>query len=223
MGSQGLTQEDFKMFKSFILLALSAFNVRNLREEFTCQECVYELRVFSRTVFESNDDIAAYVRDHWCPAVLTNDPSCHNHIETEYPKMLDDVILHFFLDGALSWCQAEGICGVGATVDLLDISHKRPREYTCQECIQGMEYIERLMKDPLFVDEMVYRLKTNYCFINAADYNQCISDATAYFPSMHRMAANHYLNPVDMCNDYLLDHVCAPPTEAPTTVPSSNV
>merc|ERR1711997_1244915 len=202
MGSQGLTQEDFKMFKSFFLFALSvgcisAFNVRNLREEFTCEECVYELRVFSRTVFESNDDIAAYVRDHWCPAVLPNDPTCQNHIETEYPKMLDDVVLHFFLD----------------------VSHKRPREYTCQECIQGMEYIEKVMKDPLFVDQMVYRLKTNYCFINAADYNQCVSDVTAYFPSMHRMAANHFLNPVDMCNDYLLDHVCAPPTEAPTTAP----
>ena len=67
--------------------------------------------------------------------------------------MLDIVILHFFMDGAIQVCQAEGIC------DVKSVLVPEEREFTCQECIQGLEYIEALLKDPLFIDQMIVRIE----------------------------------------------------------------
>ena len=76
--------------------------------------------------------------------------------------MLGLVVLHFFVDGAVGLCQAEGICEVR---DVTAMASQKTREFTCQECIQGMEYVEALMKDPLFVDMMVLRLEQVLYFL----------------------------------------------------------
>ena len=73
--------------------------------------------------------------------------------------MLDIVVLHFFMDEAIERCQAMGIC------DVKSVLVPEEREFTCQECIQGMEYVEALMKDPLFVDMMVLRLEQVLYFL----------------------------------------------------------
>merc|ERR1712043_15231 len=95
--------------------------------------------------------IAEYLRTHWCPT--QNDPDCHGNIELVYPKMLDIVIVHFFLDGAIQMGQAEGIC------DVKSVLVPEEREFTC------LEYIEALLKDPLFIDQMVVRIDQTYCFL----------------------------------------------------------
>ena len=67
--------------------------------------------------------------------------------------MLDVVVLHFFMDGAIERCQAMGLC------DVKSVLVPEEREFTCQECIQGGEYIEAILKDPLFIDQAVLRLE----------------------------------------------------------------
>merc|ERR1712203_917152 len=115
MGSRELTSENFRMFKALISFALGissicAFSIAKPREEFTCQECVRELREWGKLVIQSNDDIGAYLQTHWCPSVVPNDSTCHNDIELAYPMMADSIVVHFFIDGAIEMCTAEGIC-----------------------------------------------------------------------------------------------------------------
>merc|ERR1712241_1051453 len=201
-------RRQIKMFRALIFTALaigsiSAFSIANPKEEFTCEECVTEIRKFGRNVIQNGEFIGEYLRTHWCPT--QNDPNCHNNIELEYPKMLDIVVLHFFMDGAIQMCQAEGIC------DVKSVLVPEEREFTCAECIQGLEYIEALMKDPLFIDQMVVRIEQTYCFL-ADNEEQCKRDVKAYFPSMHIMAMEHFLVPVDIC---ARTPMCGAPTRPP--------
>jgi len=193
------------MFKALISFALGissicAFSIANPRDEFTCQECVRELRDWGKLVITSNDDIGAYLQTHWCPSVVPNDDTCVNDIALAYPMMADSIVVHFFIDGAIEMCTAEGICQAKDLPDLLHLPAQR--EYTCQECVQGLEFIAALLGDPLFVDQMVLRLKTHYCFLQENEA-QCQRDVEAYFPSLHRMAINHFMIPVDICTENL--------------------
>lgn len=207
------------MVKTIILLALaigsiSAFRVEKEKESFTCEECVRELRIFGKMVIGAGKVLAEYLKTHWCPA--QGDEDCHNQIELEYPKMLDIVVIHFFLDGAIFVCQAEGICPVLEVQEVSSLSVPEAKEYTCQECVAGMEYVERLMKDPLFVDQMVLRLEQTYCFL-AENEAQCKKDVQTYFPSMHATVVNHFLVPVDICAQQPVCGGDGPPTKPPTT------
>merc|ERR1711994_205106 len=193
MGYIGRSQ--IKMFRALIFAALafgsiSAFSIANPKEEFTCQECAREMGLFGRTVIQNGEYIGEYLRTHWCPT--QNDPNCHNNIELEYPTMLDIVVLHFFMDGAIDRCQAMGIC------DVKSVLVPEEREFTCQECIQVGEYIETILKDPFFIDAAVLRLEQTYCFLMDNE-EQCKRDVKAYFPSMHMMAVEHFMIPVDLC------------------------
>merc|ERR1719186_2500711 len=107
-------------------------------------------------------------------------------------------------------CEMEGVCPVKETREALWMTPS-VREYTCEECIQGMNYVEALMKDPLFMDMMVLRLKQSYCYLQDNEA-KCQADVEEFFPSMHSAVVNHFLNPVDICAG---QPACQEPTEAP--------
>ena len=35
--------------------------------------------------------------------------------------------------------------------------------YTCEECVQGLEWVEMYMEDPIMVAEFTIYLEQNYC------------------------------------------------------------
>ena len=56
--------------------------------------------------------LKAYLSSHWCPAEDADAPNCPDQVgfwTAEYTKMLDIVVVHFFLDGAIQMCQAEQV------------------------------------------------------------------------------------------------------------------
>ena len=56
--------------------------------------------------------------------------------------MLFMIINHFFVDGAQHICLAWGVCHPRQ-----DLSY-----ITCEECVEGMEWVQAYMTDPLWVE-----------------------------------------------------------------------
>merc|ERR1711936_1285335 len=46
----------------------------------------------------------------------------------------------YFVDGAFHVCQTAGIC--------------EARKYTCEECVQGLFWVEAYLEDPIMIAEM---------------------------------------------------------------------
>ena len=63
--------------------------------------------------------------------------------------MLFMIINHFFVDGAQHICLAWGVCHPRQ-----DLSY-----ITCEECIEGMEWVQAYMTDPLWVAEYTLYLE----------------------------------------------------------------
>ena len=63
--------------------------------------------------------------------------------------MLFEIINHFFVDGAQHICLAWGVCHPRA-----DLSY-----ITCEECVEGMEWVQAYMTDPLWVAEYTLYLE----------------------------------------------------------------
>ena len=63
--------------------------------------------------------------------------------------MLFMIINHFFVDGAQHICLAWGVCHPRQ-----DLSY-----ITCEECVEGMEWVQAYMTDPLWVAEYTLYLE----------------------------------------------------------------
>merc|ERR1719420_90879 len=63
--------------------------------------------------------------------------------------MLYSVVNHYFVDGAVHVCQTMGVCDA--------------RKYTCDECVQGLEWVEGYLEDPIMTAEFVVYLQQNFC------------------------------------------------------------
>jgi len=59
------------------------------------------------------------------------------------------VVEHYFVDGGLHVCQTAGTC--------------QAREYTCEECVQGLQWVEAYLEDPIMVAEFRIYLEQNFC------------------------------------------------------------
>ena len=78
------------------------------------------------------------------------------------------------MDGAVHVCQTMGVCDAMAR-RFESISHKFSKDlafgidklsmtrYTCEECVQGLEWVEMYMEDPIMVAEFTIYLEQNYC------------------------------------------------------------
>merc|ERR1712218_42447 len=67
-----------------------------------------------------------------------------------YVGMLYAIVEHYFVDGALHVCQTGGVC-------------EAAKEYTCDECIKGLEWVEAYIEDPIMIAEFTIYLEQNYC------------------------------------------------------------
>merc|ERR1712179_718518 len=67
--------------------------------------------------------------DNYCPTLDSTAAQhfCEDSLSKYYVGMLFGVVEHYFVDGALHVCQTAGTCSA--------------REYTCDECIQGLEWV----------------------------------------------------------------------------------
>merc|ERR1719251_361699 len=94
--------------------------------------------------------------------------------------MLYMIVNHFFVDGAQHICMAMGVCHPYKDV----LINKEPRPFTCEECVEGMSWVEAYMKDPLWVAEYTLYLEQDYC---VGEKPNCIDLVYTHFPPMHSM------------------------------------
>jgi hypothetical protein len=155
---------------------------------FSCEECVFEMHNLERLIKAGAHDIREYLIANYCP---TLDEEIGHHIQCEedltkyYIGMLDMVVRHWFVDGAVHVCMTMGIC--------------RPweRKFTCDECIEGLEWVQAYMLDPIVVAEMTIYLEQQGCI---DEWEGCKEVVAEHFPPMHLMAMEKFMIPTEICN-----------------------
>ena len=91
-------------------------------------------------------------------------------------------------------------CGLAGIFSLqLCLSTPIITRFTCPECVEGMEWVEAYMTDPLWVAEYTVYLEQNYC-VGTHDPH-CVDMVQRHFPPMHAMAMTLFV-PQDVCNTY---------------------
>merc|ERR1711890_162516 len=142
MGHSLLTSSTMKV--AIVVLAfLAAAGAQPMDPKFTCSECVHEMHQLGWMVKYAAEDIHNYLVANYCPT--TGDPSCPENLSWYYVGMLHAVVQHFIVDGAVHICQTMMECGA--------------KKYTCEECIYGLEYVERYLEDDIIINEMVVYLQ----------------------------------------------------------------
>merc|ERR1712079_356770 len=71
---------------------------------------------------------------------------------------------------------------------------------TCEECIEGMEWVQAYMTDPLWVAEYTLYLEQNFCI--GHNHQRCVQLVQTHFPHMHAMAMEQFWIPTDLCVDW---------------------
>merc|ERR1711951_86381 len=113
------------MSRVALLLPLIAAASAAPEARFSCEECVREMH-----------GLAAMVKMGAIPTLdyTAAQHFCEDSLSKYYVGMLFGVVEHYFGDGALHVCQTSGTCAA--------------REYTCDECVQGLEWVEMYLEDP---------------------------------------------------------------------------
>merc|ERR1711915_848762 len=94
---------------SCVLALASARHVQpELRIE--CNECIHEMQSLGRLVHGGANDIGAYLAENYCPTIDGDLAVCKENIAGRYPAMLELVVNHYFVDGAIHICEAWGVC-----------------------------------------------------------------------------------------------------------------
>merc|ERR1712007_376132 len=116
-----------------LLVPLIAAAAAAPEARFSCEECVREMHGLAAMVKMG----AIPIRDNYCPSLDSTAAQhfCEDSLSKYYVGMLFAVVDHYFVDGALHVCQTSGTCSA--------------REYTCDECIQGLEWVEMYLEDPI--------------------------------------------------------------------------
>merc|ERR1719186_1350298 len=118
---------------------------------FRCSECVGEMHDLGWMAKVYEKPMMEYLQANYCPTL--QDPTyCEHNVFQYYPIMLRQIMDHFIIDNAVHICQMMGECDA-----------KEVKEYTCEECIYGLEYVERYLKDEIMINEMVVYLEQNLC------------------------------------------------------------
>merc|ERR1712116_51963 len=139
--------------KAVLLLSVlaSAFAAPDTR--FLCSECVDEMHNLGFLVRAGAHDIRDYLAANYCPTLEANQQDfCIEKLARYYIGMLDAIVHHYFMDGAVHVCQTMGVCDAF-----------RSGRYTCEECVQGLEWVENYIEDPIMIAEYVVYLEQNFC------------------------------------------------------------
>merc|ERR1719384_2706001 len=171
------------MYKvSLILLAVCAAALGAPEPRFKCSECVDEMHKLAWIVKMGADDIKAYLQANYCPTGEEED-LCVENLAEYYNWMLFSIVEHYFVNGAVHVCQTMGVCDA--------------RKYTCDECVQGLEWVEGYLEDPIMTAEFVVYLQQNFC---TSDMRHCHENVAMHFPAMHAMAMEKFFIPTEICN-----------------------
>merc|ERR1711951_107504 len=129
------------MSRVALLLPLIAAASAAPEARFSCEECVREMHGLAAMVKMGAIPIHDYIRDNYCPTLDSTAAQhfCEDSLSKYYVGMLFGVVEHYFVDGALHVCQTSGTCSA--------------REYTCDECVQGLEWVEMYLEDPIMIAE----------------------------------------------------------------------
>merc|ERR1719348_2225768 len=126
-------------------------------------------------------------------------PDIEADLADGYLMCLGAVVNHFFVDNAVHICQTMGVCDAWS------------RRYTCEECVEGLKWVEGYMEDPIQVAEYTLYLMQNVCIDD-----RCRELVAEHFPPMHWMAMEKFMIPQEICNT---EPECTgedPPTRPPT-------
>ena len=126
------------------------------------------------TIF-TKKNLKDFLVENYCPTVAP-DPSSHIQCERDlagnYVPLLEMVVDHYFVEGAEHICKAWGVCPVLYSPSMNEYTEilfpsiyntSLLIRYTCQECIEGLEWVEAYMNDPLWVAEYTLYLEENFC------------------------------------------------------------
>merc|ERR1711997_565273 len=195
----GPTSSESLNMKAMILasfLAVAALAAPEAR--FSCSECVDEMHKLGWMVKMGAVPIHDYIAANYCPTLGEDQGWCEEKVSRYYVGMLFAIVEHYFVDGAIHVCQTGGACDA-------------VKEYTCDECIQGLEWVEAYIEDPITIAEYVVYLEQNFC---QDGWEGCKEHAIKDFPAMHNMAMEKFFIPTEICNQ---QEVCGapPPTKPP--------
>merc|ERR1712142_358050 len=170
--------------KVFALLFLAAACLASPDpRQMLCEECIEEMHRLNWLVKLHAREIEQYLTANYCPTLPEDNHACDHDLPLHYVEMLYAVVEHYFVDGAVHICQAWGVC------------HARSGRFTCEECIEGLEWVGAHMTDPLWVAEYVVYLQQNWC-----TDPRCHQMVAHHFPPMHAMAMQHFWHPQAACN-----------------------
>jgi len=113
---------------------------------------------------------------------------CEEDLTVNYVRGLYAIVEHYFIDGALHICQTGNLCDVYA------------REYTCDECVQGLKWVEQYLEDPIQVAEYSLYIMQNVCLDD-----RCRDWVAEHWAAMHYMAMEKFMIPVEICG---MEPVC---------------
>merc|ERR1711981_537826 len=165
---------------------------------FSCSECVDEMHKLGWMVKMGAVPIHDYIAANYCPTLGDQQGWCEEKVSRYYVGMLFAIVEHYFVDGAIHVCQTGGACDA-------------VKEYTCDECIQGLEWVEAYIEDPIMIAEYVIYLEQNFCL---DDWEDCKHLVVEHFANMHTMAMEKFFIPTEIC---MSEPVCGadPPTKPP--------
>merc|ERR1711971_506314 len=86
---------------------------------------------------------------------------------------------------------------------------------TLDECIQGLEWVEAYIEDPIMIAEYVIYLEQNFRLSGGHhDQDKCKRLVVEHFANMHMMAMEKFFIPTEIC---MSEPVCGadPPTKPP--------
>merc|ERR1712147_399013 len=160
---------------------------------FLCSECVDEMYKLGHMVKMGAVYIHDYIRDTYCPTLGDHQHFCRESLSRYYVGMLYAIVEHYFVDGAVHVCQTGGAC-------------EAAKEYTCDECIQGLEWVEAYIEDPIMIAEFVIYLEQNYCLSGGHhDLEKCKRLVVEHFANMHMMAMEKFFIPTEI---FMNEPVC---------------
>merc|ERR1712109_107703 len=176
-----------KMKVVLLLLPLIAAVFTAPEARFTCEECVREMHGLAAMVKMGAIPIHDYLRDNYCPTLDSTAAQhfCEDSLFKYYVGMLFAVVEHYFVDGGLHVCQTAGTC--------------QAREYTCEECVQGLQWVEAYLEDPIMVAEFRIYLEQNFC-LSGGEWEDCKQLVEEHFTAMHNMAMEKFFIPQEICN-----------------------
>merc|ERR1712130_408405 len=74
------------------------------QRQISCAECKHEIHHFGGHIHEKGEEIAQYLTENYCPS-LENQHDCPHDLAQWYPHLLQAVVRHYVVDGALLWLE----------------------------------------------------------------------------------------------------------------------